>query len=171
MCASIGIACTAELKEFFFALENLIDWSRLQTDSRQTHTLVMAVSVLSKEDELEQLASIVKSNLTHQHLWTSLSLSKVTLADGSSYTLCTGIPPDQLHPDDVIDKSAKKLPLEWVLPVTTEQKWSIREWAEVFAGIEKVQTGVTRVVMACVTVDGTVVYYFVNKGITKPRKN
>jgi tRNA-splicing endonuclease subunit Sen15 len=142
-----------------------------------------------------ELAQIVQHNLTHHHLWTGLRLETLTLpADPSNsntrreYTVCTGVPREQLHPDDapVEPEGAPRL-REWVLPVKTDQKWSIREWAEIFAAIKEVDNGgdsdtngnssssgssnLSRVIMAAVTNDGTVVYYFVNKGITKPRKN
>lgn len=134
-------------------------------------------SIPPSSGSVKELAALVQHNLTHHHLWTQLRLEEVNLPDNKTYTLCTGVPPEQLHPDDVIEDSTK-LPREWVLPVNTQQQWSIREWAEVFKGIdERVkamqsdQPKVNRVVMACATNDGTIVYYFVNRGITKPRKN
>ncbi|KAF5095849.1 hypothetical protein D0Z00_002989 [Geotrichum galactomycetum] len=134
-----------------------------------------------------ELAQIVQHNLTHHHLWTGLRLETLTLpSDPNSpreYTVCTGVPREQLHPDDppVVPEDAPRS-REWVLPVKTDEKWSIREWAEIFAAIKAVDDGtsnnggssssnLSRVIMASVTNDGTVVYYFVNKGITKPRKN
>lgn len=126
---------------------------------------------------VKELAALVQHNLTHHHLWTKLSLEEVNLPDNKTFTLYTGVPPEQLHPDDVFEDPAN-LPREWVLPVNTQQQWSIREWAEVFEGIDERVKGsdgdgpkVNRVVMACATNDGTIVYYFVNRGITKPRKN
>lgn len=141
-----------------------------------------STSPADESASIKELAAIVQHNLTHHHLWTQLSLETVNLSDNQTYTLCTGVPPEQLHPDDEVE-NPQKLPSEWVLPVNTLQQWSIREWAEVFSGIdEKLHTdarnddskpvqNVKRVVMAAVTNDGTVVYYFVNRGITKPRKN
>lgn len=131
----------------------------------------------SPDSSCRELAATVQHNLTHHHLWTKLALEDVNLPNNKTYTLCTGIPPEQLHPDDVVD-DATNLPREWVLPVSTLQQWSIREWAEVFSGIDEktskntqLLSPVKRIVMAAVTNDGTIVYYFVNRGITKPRKN
>lgn len=90
---------------------------------------------------------------------------------------------------------------EFILPCITEQEWSIREWVEVFQQLDKVwersmgkdgddedweKVGVVksdthaefvpdykprRLIMACVTNDGTVVYYIINRDITPPRRN
>lgn len=144
------------------------------------------MSTFSDSNTSHELAQIVQHNLTHHHLWTGLQLETLTIrsspdptiTDGEKYTLCTGVPREQLHPDDVPlqlnndnESGNSSYRREWVLPVKTDQQWSIREWAEMFAAIEKIDSNVPRIVMAAVTNDGTVVYYFVNRGITKPRKN
>lgn len=112
-----------------------------------------------------ELAGIVSHNLIYHHLWTGLETRILELPSGESFTVCTGVPPEQLHPDD------ENVGTEWVVPTKTSGKCSIRQLVDIFKGIEKVSANIKRVVMASVTDDGTIVYYFVNSGITKPRKN
>lgn len=181
----------------------------------------------SSKSPATDIASTVLHNLTYHHLWTNLTLEPINLPNNRTCTLCTGIPPEQLHPDDGVvvadgSESAKSKPSteitesasstesaaptteniestesteitkspnsialvqrEWVIPVETHKKWSIKEWAEIFQGIdERLKSSptlagtfsgqVNRLVMACLTNDGTIVYYFVNRGVTKPKKN
>lgn len=92
----------------------------------------------------------------------------------------------------------KKIDREWVLPVDLREKWTLRQWAEVFDSIpaeppgpkdalDEEHGGVRldgkddpvslerrrkkRLVMGIVSGDSTVVYYIVHDGIVKPRQN
>jgi tRNA-splicing endonuclease subunit Sen15 len=114
-----------------------------------------------------ELAKQVINNLNHHHLWTNLSSFPIRTTE-SELEICRGMPPEKLHPDDT------QLSEEYILPVRTEQKWTVRQWKEVFEGIRTATQSESvprRVVMAMVTNDGTVVYYFINNGLVKPRKN
>lgn len=114
------------------------------------------------------LAEQVQKNLLYQHLWNGVCTFDLTLKNGESVTLCRGTPPEKLHPDD-----SGALEEEYILPVETEAKWTISQWNDVFEQLTNLNDGefVRRVVMAMVTLDSTIVFYFVNNGLTKPRKN
>ncbi|VVT57779.1 uncharacterized protein SAPINGB_P005865 [Magnusiomyces paraingens] len=145
------------------------------------------------EEESKYLADLVFKNLRYQQLWTKLETHKITLPipDSSSssskesfyhFTIVSGTPPEKLHHDDPTFTETQQQYTEWVLPSVTEQKWSIREWVQVFNQVEllaqnlsneslSVLPSVRRMVMACQTNDGTVVYYMINKGIVPPKRN
>lgn len=107
------------------------------------------------------LANTVAHNLKYQHSWNDVEVVKV-----GDWHLCKGTPPKLLHPED-----AEKT-VEYVLPSRTEGKWTVSQWSQVFSAINEVNgTPCKRVIMAMATSDGTVVYYFVNNGIVRPRKN
>jgi tRNA-splicing endonuclease subunit Sen15 len=109
------------------------------------------------------LTDQVIHNLKFQHFWTSLALFPIT----DSLVICQGIPPEKLHPDD-----PSSVQTEYLLPAATEHKWTIAQFKQVFDGIKQ-HTGQepTRIIMAMVTKDSTIVYYFVNNGLITPRKN
>lgn len=110
---------------------------------------------------LMSLPQTVKTNLVHYNQWTDVE----EVACGESILLC-GFPPDKL---DERDPPSKK---EWVVPrsmadllVTNKQ---IQQW---FVDIALVEARPSRVTLALVNGDGTVVFYFVHDGIVKPRQN
>ncbi|ANB15703.1 hypothetical protein AWJ20_3342 [Sugiyamaella lignohabitans] len=123
-------------------------------------SVTTALDVMAIEDR-------VAENLVHQHLWTNLKSLNIRAAE-SNIVICTGVPPAKLHPDDY------EISEEYVLPVRTEQNWTVHQWACVFDGIKEAtnaEASPRRVVMAMVTEDSTIVYYFVNNGLIRPRKN
>lgn len=138
------------------------------------------------ESESKFLADLVLKNLRYQQNWTNLKTHDIELPHPSQtstfkFTIVSGTPPEKLHHEDLVI-SETELYTEWILPSVTEQEWSIREWAQVFEQTGKVaeqeskynstiQPSVRRIVMACQTNDGTVVYYMINKGIIPPRRN
>jgi len=100
--------------------------------------------------------SFVATNLTHQQLWTD-----VTVFEKDGYTFCEGVPPQKLHPDD-----PEPIEKETVLVSRTSQQWTIADWKKVFDSVNR-----RRITMAMVTSDSTVVYYLVYRGLQVPRKN
>ncbi|KAK9457355.1 Sen15 protein-domain-containing protein [Dipodascopsis uninucleata] len=131
------------------------------------------------------IANKVKLNLDLHHLWTELELHQFPVVDdekssdafpyldNGEIVLITGRPPDKLYSTDSKDPNDdSKILTEWILPARKESNWSLRKWAVIFKTIE-VYTGVivNRILMALYTEDSTVVYYFVHKGLIKPRKN
>jgi tRNA-splicing endonuclease subunit Sen15 len=115
------------------------------------------------------LSAQVLHNLNHYNLWTDLSEFKIETNSGT-YDICVGRPSKKLHPDDPDGNIVR----EYVLPVRTNNKWSVKQWGDVFQGVkaaEGLQEVPRRIIMAMVTDDSTVVYYFVNSGLVKPRKN
>ncbi|KAK9475042.1 tRNA-splicing endonuclease subunit Sen15 [Dipodascopsis tothii] len=113
-------------------------------------------------------AEIVRANLDLHHLWTALAVREVPLAGGRTATLVRGTPPEKLYRTDAAAGA------EWVLPAVKEASWTVAQWAEVFAALDAAAGGDAppqRVLMAMLSTDSTVVYYFVHRGLIKPRKN
>ncbi|KAK9319539.1 Sen15 protein-domain-containing protein [Lipomyces orientalis] len=125
------------------------------------------------------IAYRVKQNLDLHHLWTDLSIHRVEvvspeafpLLDDGQIVLVLGRPPDKLYSSDSYDQDGSPKE-EWILPVRTESKWSLKRWVSVFESLAAYQ-GVRpdRMLMAMYTEDSTVVYYFVHWGLINPRKN
>lgn len=112
------------------------------------------------------LSKDVQNNLLYQHLWNDVTEFELNLKNGDILTLCKGVPSDKLHPDD------EKADVEYILPVKTESKWTISRWNDVFDSLgDKEGKLIRRIIMAMVTIDSTVVYYFINNGLIKPRKH
>ncbi|KFY37964.1 hypothetical protein V494_04576 [Pseudogymnoascus sp. VKM F-4513 (FW-928)] len=155
---------------------------------------------------LHQLAATVLYNLQYQHDWTELSIQTTSTITGSPLPrpLVTGTPPSRayVHPDEQAEilkaehKEGKSITLspepEWVLPTHINEKWSLKQFAEVFDAIETVPPGNTdtleqdddevgagwrgknrqkRLLLSTLHDDSTVVYYIVHDGIVKPRQN
>lgn len=106
------------------------------------------------------LADQIQTNLTHFHLWNDLSQIDVE-TDRGTVKIVKGTPPEKLLSEDTEAKE------EYILPSATEDKWTIRQWNQVFTKLNNPK----RMLMAMVTNDGTIVYYFVNNGLAKPKKN
>ncbi|KAK9360039.1 Sen15 protein-domain-containing protein [Lipomyces starkeyi] len=125
------------------------------------------------------IAYRVKQNLDLHHLWTDLSIHRVNVVSPESFpvlddgqiVLVLGRPPDKLYSTDSYDEDGSPKD-EWVLPVRTEAKWSLKRWVGVFESITAYQgLAPDRILMAMYTEDSTVVYYFVHWGLIRPRKN
>jgi tRNA-splicing endonuclease subunit Sen15, fungi type len=154
-----------------------------------------------------QLASAVSYNLQHQHDWTLLSTHTHSPLSGLPLPrpLVSGLPPKRIyvHPDEQVEilRAERKFgnhiiqhaEREWVLPTHLTEKWSLRNFAELFDAIQAVppdgnalgekldreQVGQKwegrqrqkRVLLAILHDDSTVVYYIMHDGIVKPRQN
>ncbi|KAL9047134.1 MAG: hypothetical protein Q9214_000215 [Letrouitia sp. 1 TL-2023] len=149
------------------------------------------------------LAAQVLHNLQFQHDWTDLHIRTESPVSSSSLPrpLVSGLPPHRIyiHPDDQVtmlkngvDEESLPLEREWVLPTHLKEKWSLRQFADIFDAIDEVpqssddgndqgnteeeapspkRTGGKRVLLAIVGDDSTIVYYIMHEGIVKPRQN
>lgn len=95
-----------------------------------------------------------------------------------------------------VDEDSLPLEREWVLPTHLKEKWSLRQFADIFDAIDEVpqssdgdrisrendeaniekasppkRTGGKRILLAIVGNDSTIVYYIIHEGIVKPRQN
>lgn len=140
---------------------------RVKTSLQFTHLRRLPRTLINGKT-MSFLAQQTAQNLTHQHLWANVETQTVPLSEGAPITICTGTPPEKLHPDD------KNLCLEYIVPSRTEDKWDIHKWSDIFQALRRhfcLAEPPRRIVMSMVTEDSTIVYYFVNKGLTTPRKN
>ncbi|KAL8782792.1 MAG: hypothetical protein Q9213_005116 [Squamulea squamosa] len=150
------------------------------------------------------LAAQVLHNLQYQHDWSELQIHHHSSVSGKPLPkpLVSGLPPHRIyvHPDEQIEMLKHKVQekdvpseREWVLPTQLREKWSLREFADVFDAIGEVpptidqvdeekqndswlpgigsRRGGKRLLLATVGDDSTVVYYIVHDGIVKPRQN
>lgn len=147
------------------------------------------------------LALQVQHDLQYQHEWNSLAvhmgspLGNASTNDMLARPLLSGIAPRHvyIHPDDQVEMlkqgiKDKDVPVqrEWVLPTHLREKWSLRQFAEVFDAIGEVppsdeqeaekffwkgRNRGKRLLMAVVNDDSTIVYYIIHDGIVKPRQN
>ncbi|KAI4211327.1 MAG: hypothetical protein LQ351_005882 [Letrouitia transgressa] len=170
--------------------------SSSQSASNQAHSL-----------PCHALAAQVLHNLQFQHDWTALHIRTKSPISSSSLPrpLVLGIPPHRIyiHPDDQakmlqngVDEDSLPLEREWVLPTHLKEKWSLRQFADIFDAIDEVpqssdgdrisrendeaniekasppkRTGGKRILLAIVGNDSTIVYYIIHEGIVKPRQN
>ncbi|KAI4165314.1 MAG: hypothetical protein LQ342_001182 [Letrouitia transgressa] len=168
-----------------------------QSASNQAHSL-----------PYHALAAQVLHNLQFQHDWTALHIRTKSPISSSllSRPLVSGLPPHRIyiHPDDQVkmlkngvDEESLPLEREWVLPTHLKEKWSLRQFADIFDAIDEVpqssdddhmsrgndegnteekappskRTGGKRVLLAIVGDDSTIVYYIMHEGLVKPRQN
>ena len=156
---------------------------------------------------LHELATTVLYNLQHQQDWSDLLLHTVSPVTGKPLArpLISGLPPRRayVHPDEqaeilktehdtgvVVEQAPEQ---EWVLPTHLVEKWSLRQFADIFDSISTLppsdadmqDAGTSqeiaskwrghnrqkRVLLATLHDDSTIVYYIVHDGIVKPRQN
>ncbi|CEP62791.1 Sen15p LALA0_S06e03928g [Lachancea lanzarotensis] len=107
---------------------------------------------------------LVTSNLTHQQLWDAVKAHKLSNSVNSDIWVVNGCPPHKLSNDDV------ELTNEWILPVELQQydrgSLTLELADQIFAELR-----CRRIILGIVNDDGTVVYYFMYKGLHKPKKN
>lgn len=129
----------------------------------------------------ETIAPSIVTNLLDQHDWTDVQIHNLP---SCPRTLVRGLPPKRLylHPDDQIAALAeeratgqrpKHEPVhEWVLPLRLAETWSLQNFAGVFDALDKPADGrEKRIMLAILHNDSTVVYYFMQEGMVKPRQN
>ncbi|SCU85722.1 LADA_0D09230g1_1 [Lachancea dasiensis] len=108
------------------------------------------------------ILDLVKTNLAQQQLWDSVEILKLDVP-GECWVV-SGMPPHKLSNDD------KELEREWILPVDLQQYRSGNLTLEIADGVFTT-LGCRRIVLGIANDDGTVVYYFMYKGLHKPKKN
>lgn len=156
---------------------------------------------------LHDLATTVLYNLQHQQDWSDLFIHTMSPVTGEllARPLISGLPPRRayVHPDEqaeilktehetrvVVGQASEQ---EWILPTHLAEKWSLRQFADIFdsistlppsdADVQDAQTSQEiaskwrghnrqkRVLLATLHDDSTIVYYIVHDGIVKPRQN
>lgn len=109
-----------------------------------------------------ELAQRVHTNLVHYNQWLDVSIEPTSMGP-----ILRGTPPTKLDTRD------DHILQEWVVPrLVTEETISVQQinqWFEAIASIAQARPA--RVTLAIEGADGTVVYYFVHDGVTKPRQN
>lgn len=153
-----------------------------------------------------ELATTVLYNLQHQQDWCDLFIHTMSPVTGEALArpMISGLPPRRayVHPDEqaeilkrehetgeVVQQAAEQ---EWVLPTHLAEKWSLRQFADIFNSIGTLPPSgdlpqsdsssetvskwrghnrQKRVLLATLHDDSTIVYYIVHDGIVKPRQN
>ncbi|SCU96403.1 LANO_0E13410g1_1 [Lachancea nothofagi CBS 11611] len=107
------------------------------------------------------IVSLVKANLAQQQLWDFVEESQLNDLDA---WVISGVPPHKLSNDD------KDLEREWILPVDLKQ-YSASDLTLEIADKLFAELICRRIILGIANDDGTVVYYFMYKGLHKPKKN
>lgn len=121
-------------------------------------------------DDDEDILLYARRNLVHYQLWNEVEVRESCLDwKGDRIRLLTGIPPRKLSNDDVESDIEK----EFVLPVDMSQ---YKEGYLTLECVDKIFENLCdpetkRIVLAIVNDDGTIVFYFMYKGIHKPKRN
>lgn len=123
----------------------------------------------SYDGEVEEIVTLVKNNLAHYQLWTDVKVSDQAINwRGHTLRLITGRPSQKLSHDD-----EDEIATEYVLPVEMSQ---YKDGYVTLECLDKVfdqlcPLRAKRVTLAIVNDDGTVVFYFIYKGLHKPKRN
>lgn len=107
------------------------------------------------------LCDAVYLNLLYQQLW-----NDVKVIEFENQKVVCGVPSHKLSNDD------ETISTEYVYPVLMKQyqssQFKVRHLKDIF---NKLPSAVRRITLAIVSDDGTIVYYFIYKGLQKPKKN
>lgn len=114
----------------------------------------------------------VRKNLVHFQNWSDVVLlDKYLPWHGRDIRLLSGFPPTKLRNDDVDPEDG--LEKEFILPVSLAQYQkeiiTIECIDQIFRNLCEPTS--KRIVLAILNDDGTIVFYFLYKGIHKPKKN
>lgn len=177
--------------------------------------LSATITSFHAQDSISALPLEILHNLRYQHKWVDLTLHIVTTdtglreitslqtaaTDGDSdpIFIISGLPPrhSYLHPDfqnhivrQEISEKSVVVQREWVVPMSLEEKWSLRKFSKIFDALparqsmeadEGVELGMKwtdarRVLLGMLATngmggDGTIAYYIMQEGEVKPRQN
>ena len=134
----------------------------------------------------ELMEAMVLDSLVHFHSWTNVRIGEKSLKwEGGNIRLLSGTPPHRLSNDDndtialgsssgnVDSTTTTDSAIEYILPVSMTQYKNEHITLEcmdlIFERLCDAKT--KRLVLAIINDDGTIVFYFIYKGIHKPRKN
>lgn len=126
---------------------------------------------MNGDDHDDNIVTLVRNNLLHYQLWNEVHVSDETLLwKDRKIKLISGKPPSKLSNDD---ENEGVINTEYVLPVEMSQ------YKVGYLTLECLDTvfnmlcdpAAKRLTLAIVNSDGTVVFYFVYKGIHKPKRN
>lgn len=110
-----------------------------------------------------RLCDLVFVDLVHHHLWTETELVKL-----GDFSIVCGRPSQQLSNDDEAHSDSK----EFVYPILMSQyassRFSMSHLDHIFSHLPQ---DAKRLTLGIVNDDGTIVYYFIYKGLRKPKKN
>lgn len=126
---------------------------------------------------IADILSLVKNNLLYFQMWTEMEvLPDVLPWKGNRLNLLRGRPPHKLSNDtDTEDEnsSPSAQPTEFILPISMSQYrenfLTLECLSKVFTHLRSPST--ERVLLAIINDDGTIVYYFIYKGVRKPKRN
>lgn len=126
---------------------------------------------MSDKSDINVLNRMVRDNLLLFQLWKDVTiLEKSIIFNSKKITLVTGIPPNRLSNDDIENETIER---EYLLPVSMTQYKEEYITMECLDRVfkELCPEGTSRIILAIVNTDGTIVFYFIYNGLHKPRKN
>lgn len=123
------------------------------------------------KDHGNYIVTLVRNNLLHYQLWNDVHVrDQKLLWKGRTFQVITGRPSHKLSNDGDYEDD---IHLEYVLPVEMSDyknsDFTLECLDEVFTKL--CDTECKRLTLAIVNNDGTVVFYFIYKGIHKPKRN
>lgn len=129
------------------------------------------IIVMETKDRAEYIVQLVRNNLLYYQLWTNVCVNAEQLNwRGQIFQVITGRPSHKLSNDAAAGGDTK---LECVLPVEMcdykNSDFTLECLDQVFTKL--CNKDCKRLTLAIVNNDGTVMFYFVYKGIHKPKRN
>lgn len=130
----------------------------------------MSFTNSSDDNDRTVIEKMVKENLSYFQEWSDVKLEEKSLVwRGSNLRVVSGVPPNKLSNDD----SGDSIMREYILPVNMTQ------YKEDFITLECLDLifdqlcvkDTKRIILGIVNSDGTTIFYFVYKGLHKPKKN
>ncbi|CAI4048109.1 Sen15p SKDI_13G1890 [Saccharomyces kudriavzevii IFO 1802] len=123
------------------------------------------------------IISLVKNNLLFFQMWTEVEiLQEVISWKENKLNLLRGRPPHKLSNDTDAEDDESPVPtqpLEFILPINMSQYkeyfLTLECLTKIFAQLSNPST--ERILLAIINDDGTIVYYFIYKGVRKPKRN
>ncbi|CCE65942.1 hypothetical protein TPHA_0N01610 [Tetrapisispora phaffii CBS 4417] len=120
----------------------------------------------------DETVQLVRNNLVHNLSWSDVEvLEKSTFDDGLALQVIRAQPSNEVSQDDAQDRNADGF--EYIVPIEMSQhlaSWlTVKMMEDIF--VKMLPLGTKRFIMAVVSDDGTVMFYYVYEGVHKPRRN